>query len=358
MEPQGLSAVGFIVSTRFKDLSGLTPAIKDLEVHNARLVIEEQRFRIWAASMGLLQKGHASLEYRVRDASLLKDGIFKILDEMASHLDNLLAIARCDRGPLNEEGECFDEEEPGSDIDNTSDWSDAEFESLDEVGFRVNCLVECVDALYNLAIKIRNPRNRPQRTMQQLCERVPPNERLQFIEERQSFEVARLSHYHKERLMQDVGLIDCSTTASLTSSYLLRRAGIANARRREQFIYWRAHAVKLAYDSSWRSESGVLADDALLLSRHEPGTSQAGLTRRGPQAKSLATSATPLPLKEDNSGDVRSYISQSSRTPIAAEDDSLEWPAPPNHPPGTQFFVCPYCKILCPGKYLQGNSWM
>ncbi|PTB59254.1 hypothetical protein M431DRAFT_298222 [Trichoderma harzianum CBS 226.95] len=56
------------------------------------LVAEEQRFQLWAHSLGLYQQGHASLDYRVRDAEIVKSGFARILEELQTHIENLLAI--------------------------------------------------------------------------------------------------------------------------------------------------------------------------------------------------------------------------------------------------------------------------
>lgn len=368
MEIRGLREVGLTILEKFHIVLAVgtkTPEqAPNLESHCPRLVVEEQKFRIWASSMGLQQQGHASLDYRVRDVALLRDGIARILEEMTGHLENLVAIARNEREPLDEQEGCSEEESgSGSDADDELGSADAEVEPLEEVSFRASSLTECVDALYNLAPKIRNPRNRPQRTMQQLCGRLPEGERQQYIKARQDVEIARLSYYHKERLMQEAkagNLVNISK-ASSTSNYLLRRAGIANARRKEQFMYWEAHATKLAHDPSLQKisvGSEYLADKGAARSEIGPDHSPVVSSQLGPQARSLATSATPIPLKEDSTGDIRSYISRSSRAPLAAEDGSLGWPAPPAHAHGARFFVCPYCRILCPGKYLQGKAWM
>lgn len=50
------------------------------------LAAEEQRFQLWAHSLGLYQQGHASLDYRVRDAEVVKSGFARILEELQTHV--------------------------------------------------------------------------------------------------------------------------------------------------------------------------------------------------------------------------------------------------------------------------------
>jgi hypothetical protein len=40
------------------------------------------RFRVWAANVGALQKGHSSLDYRLREAPLVRDNVLKLLIEL------------------------------------------------------------------------------------------------------------------------------------------------------------------------------------------------------------------------------------------------------------------------------------
>ena len=47
---------------------------------------EFQRFRLWASNLGVFALGHASLEYRFRDASALKSWALDALNEILDQL--------------------------------------------------------------------------------------------------------------------------------------------------------------------------------------------------------------------------------------------------------------------------------
>lgn len=49
---------------------------------------EHQRFLLFAASLGLRQRGHASLDYRLRDAGVIREYAAGILEEVIDHLEN------------------------------------------------------------------------------------------------------------------------------------------------------------------------------------------------------------------------------------------------------------------------------
>jgi hypothetical protein len=53
-----------------------------------RIAAEEERFRLWARTLGLFQTGHASLDYRVRDASFVKASLTDLLTGLRDHLQN------------------------------------------------------------------------------------------------------------------------------------------------------------------------------------------------------------------------------------------------------------------------------
>ena len=44
------------------------------------------RFRVWSGNLGALQKGHSSLDYRLRDSPLLSSNVLKLLAELKGNL--------------------------------------------------------------------------------------------------------------------------------------------------------------------------------------------------------------------------------------------------------------------------------
>ncbi|KAM5378602.1 hypothetical protein ACJZ2D_004401 [Fusarium nematophilum] len=133
-----------------------------------RLTSEQQRLRLWAHSLGLHQKGHASLDYRLRDATAVRGLLIDILGEPKSHLDNLLDVWTGTRPPFED----VEESDDGSDSDEPESPASSE-SSFHEVDSRVQSVGENLDTLYSLPAKIRSPRYRPQRATEQLYKHVP-----------------------------------------------------------------------------------------------------------------------------------------------------------------------------------------
>ncbi len=92
MEPsqQELQALGLSVAGTFKRLVE-APCTDDQHENistRRRISAQEERFRLWARNLGVFQTGHASLDYRVRDASFIKDSLADLLTELLDHLRN------------------------------------------------------------------------------------------------------------------------------------------------------------------------------------------------------------------------------------------------------------------------------
>lgn len=74
----------------FQDLTEALQGSSNLDYHRdipiRDLDNEFQRFRLWASNLGVFALGHASLEYRFRDASALKIWALDTLNELVDQL--------------------------------------------------------------------------------------------------------------------------------------------------------------------------------------------------------------------------------------------------------------------------------
>ncbi|KAI1373036.1 hypothetical protein F4677DRAFT_235557 [Hypoxylon crocopeplum] len=382
MESANLYDIGNKVFGGFEGLLSLD-ASDQLPGHH-HLASEAQRFRLWAHSLGLHQQGHASLDYRVRDAIIVKVRLAEILSELQAHLDNLLAIAKRERLPFEQEttaGEDADSDDTDSTKSDTESFTSAKSHatsesSFHEVDFRLQSLTESLDGLYSLATKIRNPRNRPQRTNNQLYKRVPADVRTSFIKEREEAEIAVIAYAQRQQLIDGVDhheaanlqlsseqLIDQYAT---TTHWLVRRTGIANARRKQQFVYWKNHALRLSQAPQSNSitpvaekSNDVPKDEPITIPQNEPVPDGGGGKTTLAPLPSLATSATRLDADFVKLDDLKSVISHQSRvsTVMNLQGEKLEWPAPPMQTMSGRYFTCPHCMVLCPRRYLARDAW-
>lgn len=86
MDPAQLYTIGKKAASDFYQLAVLLQ-LSQSPTHR-HLLVEEQRFKVWAHSLGLYQQGHASLDYRLRDAEVVKSRLADILEELQSHVRN------------------------------------------------------------------------------------------------------------------------------------------------------------------------------------------------------------------------------------------------------------------------------
>ncbi|KAK1774720.1 hypothetical protein QBC45DRAFT_424228 [Copromyces sp. CBS 386.78] len=121
------------------------------------LATEADRFKLWAVNLGLFVQGHASLDYRVRDAESIRFVILRFIASLNDALTPVLeyvngASTTSPEGGLEDSINATDE----------SDGLDESFASQD--GSDMDLLVEGVrdpiDRLFKLAVWIRNPSSR------------------------------------------------------------------------------------------------------------------------------------------------------------------------------------------------------
>lgn len=368
-----------------------------------QLVLEGQRFLLWAQNLGLHRHGHASLDYRVRDAAVVKGYLAEVLTELQDTLDNVLSVMKGERPPF-EEGEAGQSETSDSSRDESAGDPPAIHEmyqsdglgssgSLHEVSFRQRNTAETIDSLYSLATRLRNPRNRPQRTIKELYKHIPASRRADYIKEREAVETMVVSHIHSETLAQSIartisgqaghGLNDellavqteVINAHALPSHFLIKRTGAANARRKQQFTYWKEHAARIGYNpatvQAFKDQKGKQpdTDDSNTplgaLQPHHEADIVGGAAPSSIPDRSLATSATRVEADAFMLEDLKSTISHQSRTTTLStaptwKGQKLDWPPPPerlsNRDPPSKYFTCPYCHVICPQKYLETKS--
>ncbi|KAI1131066.1 hypothetical protein F5Y10DRAFT_234182 [Nemania abortiva] len=339
------------------------------------LQFQQERFQLWAGSLGLFQQGHASLDYRVRDALLVKQTLSSMLKMLVENLEELISIILGERCPFEEqhynnykkEDEGGDEESDGSDSGSSnltnSDTQSDSVGSFHEAECRLGLLTEAIDSLYSLAVKIRNPKNRPQRSLDQMYKHMPSNERAIHIREREHLETTVVAYVQRQQLLELLEDSPGDTWQNILSQYclednwLIRRAGVANARRRLQFAYWKQHAQRLG-DPAVELRKNLATKEkhknkniTLLAAGSRPMSS-------APQ-QSIATSATQIPPGLLKPQDSISAISHHSRISIvfSPKGDKVTWPSPPYVTGESNFFSCPHCLLLCPKSYLNSDSW-
>lgn len=85
-EARSLAIVGDDIVRLFFTLENA--AIRNFQgVDKDDLIEQQQRFHLWAVNIGLHQRGHASLDYRFRDAPNIHQYCLTLLEDLLKTLD-------------------------------------------------------------------------------------------------------------------------------------------------------------------------------------------------------------------------------------------------------------------------------
>ena len=85
--PRTLLDVGNDIAVYFEHiLRLLSSGASENPVGANQIILEEQRFRLWAGNLGLHQHGHSSLDYRLRDADVVRSYALDLLTGIKEYL--------------------------------------------------------------------------------------------------------------------------------------------------------------------------------------------------------------------------------------------------------------------------------
>ncbi|RYP46645.1 hypothetical protein DL768_007190 [Monosporascus sp. mg162] len=223
---------------------------------------EFDRFKMWAGNIAAHRKGRRSLEYRLRDAALLKDEAHNLLTALHDSLQTCLAIIQEKRRPWDE----LSDSESDSDSD-TELSDDAEAQGDTELKQLLGSIKTTITCLFRLSMSIRDP---------------APNDQSRSI-------ITVDKSYFEEYDMQHV-----KAKYPGCAGYLVERLGRANSGRRQYLSYREEHHQKLAKD-----------------------VDLIGLEASRSEHTNNSTEATPMPKARLNSFDVHDSDDALSQTSYA-----------------------------------------
>lgn len=392
--PVMLLPIGTRIFRIFRELANLGSERVGLSTFQRHLIVESERFTLWAQGLGLGRQGHASLDYRVRDAGVMRSRLADVLGELGDHLDELRSIMAGERQPaeleygkedvssspsLSSRGTSDDGSSCNAgETSTTSSEHPSSSSSFHEVEFRQRSITEAIDDLYSLATKMRNPRTRPYRGTRELFKHIRPEEREQYIKEREESAVMVVSYIQRQSLSESLKQLegtdsqheagDLEHDYASPANFLVRRTGIANARRKQQFIYWKEHSARIrSSQEAPRADRPVEPKKGKEAPMEEifttPQSQMHSKAARSMPRQSVATSATKYDeVTGVPTNDAQSVFSPRSRvsTTFTIKGTKVEWPLPPAYlttEGRPKFFTCPYCQFICPGEYLANDIW-
>lgn len=216
------------------------------------------RFRVWSGNLGALQKGHSSLDYRLRDSPLLSGNALKFLEELTNNLNEALAIVSGARLPYEEQSKPNSDgrSEEGSDDGFFSEDDDDDEEdcgSKQELVMRYEEIVDIIDNLYKLSVRIRTPTIRSRSLRAASYQPKDPETGVDVLSA-----YALHDQQHTRELLRDLRQARLHEIES-SDDYLVTRLAYGITLRRRHFKYWKRHRDKLSV-STVIEESTIQAE--------------------------------------------------------------------------------------------------
>ena len=251
------------------------------------------RLRMWAANIGAHQTGQSSLDFRLRDASHIREQIIKLLQGLLRRLHEARDVLADDEDSDDKEiiGVSLDEEDPKTEIE----------ELQQSVATNINCL-------FQMSMLVRKPAQH---------DVYLGSKRADVA----AFEPFDYNHVREKYPEADDALV--------------KRLGNAITRRRQYLKYRERHAAKLKQGISNVDPGGHDISNV-----HESGT--INLDTKSILSDTIATDFQNRNIEfEDNVSDTG--FSQTSYAPTLLSGGNVAIPPPPKNSLGGVPFECPYC---------------
>ena len=228
----------------FQDLSQIvstTPSNGTPNYELARLIdigaLEDEigRFRVWSGNLGALQKGHSSADYRLRDSPLLASNALKLLKELDDNLTESIAVISGQRLPYEQQVDSLSQEGDEDDGFYSEDEDDSSQPGAPktELEQRFRDIVDIIDNLYKLSVRIRQP---TLRTRSLKAASYQPKDKETGVDILEQYAVFDLQH--TKELVKQLRAPH-TKEVSVEKDVVVERLGRAITLRRRQFKYWR-----------------------------------------------------------------------------------------------------------------------
>jgi len=255
----------------------------DAEVPQSLWLDELGRLRVWAANIGAHQIGQSSLDYRLRDASHIKDQIIRLLERLQRLLVDL-------KEALNDPPEEADEQ--FSDDEDTNE--------LEQI---YNGFVEVMGSLFQMSMLIRRPARHDRLLGAKKEDSVP------------------FEPYDRQHVLEKYPRADAIVGDRLGRAISRRRADLKYRERHHAKLSQGINHVQMAGNKDHDRESTVLSD-------------------------TIATEYKEPNIQFDETAS-HSGVSQTSYAPTLLEGgNAITVPPPPKKSANEQPFECPYCFFI------------
>lgn len=270
------------------------------------LTDELGRFRIWSGNIGGQRRGRNSLDYRLCDASHLRDRLLELLQSLNIALVHVTEILNGERIPW--EDMSGSDTDSDSDVDHLEGMHDGALKSTTELSQLSSNIAEINTCLLSMSSAIRNPAPHDQFKQSTATS-------LEFYE---AFDITHVQEKFPT-----------------AAQYLVTRLGKALSRRRQYFRYREEHHQNMERETSSQLQTGSSE-----LTSPKPNLAETV------SIASALTTITVHAADEKIEADVElesgfEAASQTSNTEFVVA--SLRIPPVPKQSLQSELFECPYC---------------
>ncbi|KAF2272780.1 uncharacterized protein EI97DRAFT_436707 [Westerdykella ornata] len=366
-----MATIRLATAAAIRSFHNLTAALENHPAGLGRLIdkgaLEDEvgRFRVWSGNLGALQKGHSSADYRLRDSPLLSSNALKLLQELNENLTESAAVITGVRLPYEQQQRSSESDQEDNDSffseDEDSDDSD-DGAPKTELEQRFREIVDIIDNLYKLSVRIRLPTIRTRSLRAAAYQPKDPDTGVDILEQYAVFDL----QHTKELVAQ---LRAPYNNKAEDNDFLIERLSKAITLRRRQFKYWRRHRDKLGQSNLIDDEPLAIPavpqrpvelhrHDTLEVHHSEPVTILPKVPASEKTGKTLlsGTEATHHHQSLDDIVDSKSVTSYAT-TVRDLSGKGIDLPPPPKAADGEKDFECPYCFVICPARYGRGRPW-
>ncbi|CAE7008648.1 MACRO domain containing protein [Pyrenophora teres f. teres] len=242
-----MSSLRLATAVNIRAFQNLTNALSTSQgqwtasIDGEALADEIGRFRVWAGNLGALQKGHSSLDYRLRDSPVLSNNALKLLHELEHNLNESHAVVSGIRLPYEAQGGAAEPEQDDDDDGFYSEDEDdeGEGEPNNELKVRFEDIIDIIDNLYKLSVRIRTPTIRSRSLKASSYTQKDPETGVDVLST-----YAELDLKHVQELLSDLRR-PFPEDKEIEQDCLIIRLSKSITLRRRNFKYWKRHRDKL-----------------------------------------------------------------------------------------------------------------
>lgn len=201
------------------------------------------RFRVWAGNLGALQKGHSSLDYRLRDSPILSNNGLKLLHELELNLNEACAVVSGVRLPYEAQVTAAESEQDDNDDGFYSEEEDDEDEGEpnSELKVRFEDIIDIIDNLYKLSVRIRTPTIRSRSLKASSYTQKDPETGVDVLST-----YAEQDLKHVQELLSDLRR-PFPGNDEIDKDFLIVRLSRSITLRRRNFKYWKRRKFEMPF---------------------------------------------------------------------------------------------------------------